>query len=213
MSRRMTRTKTGAVSLDSFLDIVTNTLGLLILIATLTVISSRDIKIDLGRGVMRPPDEKLERVIFECRGNRVIPVEESPPGDDPTGRVQTKEDAEEYNRRNVTNGFHRYEVEPTLAIYQGRVVMATTTTLQPLDHPVGDRISDLKREDSEFVKRASRLNPKKHWVYFVVREDSFEAFRMARSMLTARKFDVGWQPRPSSLPISFSGVGTPVGPG
>lgn len=62
--------------MDSFLDIVANTLGLLILISAMTVVSSRGIKIDLGRPLMKEAEDGLTMVSAECRGGQLYPLED-----------------------------------------------------------------------------------------------------------------------------------------
>lgn len=203
-----------STSLDSFLDIITNVLGLLILICALTIISSRDIQISLGTPIMADVDDDLERVCFECRGNRLLPL------DDDFRRDEIKEilnadlssserraRIEALNRSSPTNGFHRFELELREIEFVGRTIRGVKMTVTPVDEPVGDTLSQMRRPQSELSQRLSKMDPRKHWLYFIVRTDSFEAFRAARKHAKKRGFQVGWTPHEPKKPIVFSPFG------
>lgn len=204
-----------STSLDSFLDIITNVLGLLILICAMTIISSRDVQISLGTPIMAEVDDDLDRVCFECRGNRLLPL------DDDFRRDEIKEILESdissserreriaaLSRASPTNGFHRFELELREIEFLNRTIRGVKMTITPVDEPVGDTLSQLRRPQSELSKRLSKMNPRKHWLYFIVRTDSFEAFRAARKHAKKQGFQVGWTPHKPKKPIVFSPFGS-----
>ena len=65
-----------SVGLDSFLDIVTNAIGFLVLVALLVAISSQNMSVLLSTPLLRPPPAGTTRVLFECRGNRILRIDE-----------------------------------------------------------------------------------------------------------------------------------------
>ena len=114
----------------------------------------------------------------------------------------------ELDDREMTNGYHRYAFRAVdVRLRSGRRSVLARLTLESLDEKVGDTISMLRRPEAEYNKRLSGLNPDKHWVCFIVREDSFEALRVARKIAKKQGFQVGWDPFESHLKIRFSSGG------
>jgi hypothetical protein len=216
--KRNRRAEVGvASSMDSFLDIVTNTLGLLILISVLTVISGRDFQLSLGTPMMTEADKNLTRVCFECRGNRIIPIDEQfcdkeekkiSEADEPIPKALER--LKEFNERDVRNKYHRFQFRPQIGtrIADRRTVVVPEVVVKPLDEPVGDTITDLRQPDGDFRTSIAGLNPQKHWLYFIVRPDSFEAFRAARKQAKLLDFQVGWNPKKTQDEIVFSPFGS-----
>ena len=200
--------------MDSFLDIVTNTLGLLVLISALTIITTRDIKINLGTPIIAPAPEGKTRVLFECRGNRIIPVEEDYCEEEVKEILESdasvsrkKQMVEELNDRWITNGYHRFAFRALDLSGFRRNLVYPALTLHPLGGKTGDNISALRTPTAEYNRRLSELDPDEHWLCFIAREDSFEALRVARKIAKKQGFQVGWDPFPKKLDISFSPFG------
>ena len=63
-------------SLDSFLDIVTNVVGVLVLVAMVTVLSAGNISVPSGATAMAAPRPSGQRLLFECAGDEVFFVDE-----------------------------------------------------------------------------------------------------------------------------------------
>lgn len=155
--------------MDSFLDIVANTLGLLVLISAMTVVTGRGIKIDLGTPLMSAPDAAATMVAVECRGGRFFPLDDE--------------------------RFFREEMVWPSRLYQ------------PVEGAVG---FSAHTDDAEFTRWVSRLDPARHWLFFVTRPNSFEEVRKARQSLQELGFDSGWLPWSSDRPISFGPSGRSV---
>ncbi len=220
MKRARSREDESIVSLDSFMDIVTNTLGLLILVATLTVISSRDMKISLGSPMMSEADEDLTCVFIECRNNRVVPIADDRIDDERNAIIDSEAPIRErilmvrrFNEREVSNEYHRFEFRPKTGTRSAdnRTVVVPEVILTPTGPNVGDTVSDMEEPDCKFASQLAELSPDTHWVHFLVREDSFEALRAARALATKMGYQTGWTPKKSSEPIIFSPFGSTVG--
>lgn len=186
-------------SLDSLVDIVANSLGILVLVATLGVLVSRGMQIKLGTPIIRPvPDNLTKPIDFECRGNRVIPIDFSCTEQDDNAIRDSTASLEErrrmiqrFNERRVSDGYHAFELKEW-AINRGR--MLTSTIVKPLDHPVGDTVSDLEASTCEFKRRLAELDPNQHFLTFHVQPDSFEVFRAARKVAQEAGLELGWNP-------------------
>ena len=203
-----------STSLDSFLDIITNVLGLLILICALTIISTQDIQISLGTPIMADVDDDLERVCFECRDNRLVPLDSDYRSDEIKAVFSSGVSSSERKRKiaalngsSSSNGFHQFEVKIREIDLGSQTLRMMEIVVTPVEEPVGDTLSQMRKPDSELNKRLSKMNPKKHWLYFVVRTDSFEAFRAARKYAKKQGFQVGWTPYKPKKPIVFSSSG------
>lgn len=194
MARRSRRPLATAGSLDSFLDIVTNSLGLLILVALLSAFSTQGVKIRLGTPIMTEAPESQELVSFEIRGGRIAPIEDEPLLAEIRefvvldGSAQITY-AEEFNRRQRSDGYHRLELVPG---YLGGL-LDSGYKLHPTNH-LGDPVEALRDRTSVVGNKLSKLDPRQHWLYFHVRSDSFEELREARLIAAELGFDVGWRP-------------------
>ena len=203
-----------STSLDSFLDIVTNVLGLLILICALTIISTQDIQISLGTPIMADVDDDLKRRCFECRDNRLVPLDSDYREAELKAVFKSGMSDSERTRKikeldgsTASNGFHQFKIEIREIKFGRQTLRSMNLTVTAVDEKVGDTLSQMRKPDSELSKRLAEMDPKKHWLYFIVRPDSFEAFRAARKYAKKRGFQVGWTPHKSGKPIVFSSGG------
>lgn len=210
MKRRRPTSRTIEASLDSLVDIVANSLGTLVLVATLTVLGSRGMQVNLGMPIIREVEEGLERADFECRQNRVIPVDHTVVAAEREAIMQCTDSVDQcrgmittFNARQVHTAYHRVEMEVGGVFpVDGRNVVIPSTIFRPLDHPVGDSPDDLEGPTSPFRRKLAALEPSRHFLTFYVRPDSFEVFRTARKVAKEAGFEVGWRPRDSDS-LSF----------
>jgi len=194
-------------SLDSFLDIVTNVVGVLVLVAMVTVVSAGNITVPSGATAMAAPKPTAERLLFECARGEVFFVDEEgngrrvvddvKKGDGPTpSRDAVAALLEDHDVGDATHRVHADALEHGLAwVY----------ALRPDVH--GDRPSDLERADSGFARQLARL-PRGGFAYFVVHDDSFEVFAKARDAARARGVSVGWHPVEGRSGVRLSAIGS-----
>lgn len=180
MRRRRKRADAGG-SLDSFLDVVTNSLGLLILIACLNSGTGGGMSVDLGIPLMRDPDRALERTVFHCAHGQVLPVDE--------GLIESAGTSLAGPR--PRSRWHE-------AVAEGAAVR-----MVPLEG-AGDDLSGLARGEGDFAERLSELDPSRHWLLFATDQESFEAMRAARGVALERGFQVGWWPLDPEAGLSFA---------
>jgi len=69
----------------------------------------------------------------------------------------------------------------------------------------------LNATEGEFVQTLNRLDPQREFVAFIVRPDSFATFRKAREIAWRNGFNVGWEPHKADRPIIFGSSGRSVG--
>jgi hypothetical protein len=204
MSRRR-RDDDAALSLDSFLDIVTNVVGVLILIAVVTVISAGDIAISSGASSLRTPPS-AQRALFECAGGKLYFVDEAAIA----ARVRATVGGESGDWRDVDALVATLDEQvvgdDTYRVHAQRLPAALAWTYSRNDGAEGDVEADLALPTSAFQQRLDALAPGT-FVYFVVREDSFELFREARAITHARGIASGWHPLSTDEPLRLSSGG------
>jgi len=194
-------------SLDSFLDIVTNVVGVLVLVAIVSVLSAGNISVPSGATAMTAPRPTAERLLFECSGDEVFFVDEEGNGRRVLDAVRRASDntisrddlVALLEVRDVGDATHRVRADP---LARG---LAWVYTLRSDAH--GERAADLDRADSAFRKQLAGLE-RGGFVYFVVHDDSFEIFRKARDIARARGISIGWHPVEGQGPVRLSAVGS-----
>lgn len=171
-------------NLDSFLDIVTNSIGFLILVLTLTAVSSGSAKVNLGMPIMMDAEAGSEFHLMECRDDQVFIVEDSG-ARDAMGSFGLDAVARDYEAE-----FYRLEFSD-----QGSVVF------RPIPGRRGADPRELTDPGSPFQSWTATLDPKTDWLLFAVRPSGFEAFRKARAAARERGLCGGWIPMAEDRPI------------
>ena len=151
------------------MDIVTNIVGMLIIIGIISSLSLRTKEFVFQTPMVYNTPKKS--VIFECRNEQVFPV---------------SIDQNQYYLR-------------TFAAFQ--------EVLLPKPGVQGETITQIRKPGSKFNRILKSLNPKKQFIFFIVRSDSYEIFREARKLAWEKNLDVGWTPKPEDEMILFSPFG------
>jgi hypothetical protein len=206
MSRRRSQDE-AALSLDSFLDIVTNVVGVLILVAVVTVLSAGDIGVPSGASALAAPKSTASRVLFECSKGKVFFVDEEGNGD------RVKQEANKASRgamvskkalvellqdKDVGDASHRVTAEP--------LAHGVAWVYELREHARGETAEEVEKRGSAFQRKLAESGSS--FAYFVVHDDSFEAFRRARDVARARGVAVGWHPVEGRTPVRLSAIGS-----
>ncbi|MEA5621177.1 hypothetical protein VB711_25570 [Cronbergia sp. UHCC 0137] len=215
-------------NLDSFLDILTNTVGVLMFISlfiTLVAVqSSTIVRTPLAKETDKQPN------FFEISGNRVIYLDTKSANQqikDFFGNLPTcvkpsyiSEFIDSYidELRNYKNCVEnqlqqlkdfRVETEN----YEVELVDLDTGSWQynPKSVNSGESATEVSQVDSEYRKTLSQLVPQNDYLAFLVRPDSFATFRQVREIAWKAGFDVGWEPKTPESQIIFGSGGRTVG--
>lgn len=195
------------LTLDAFLDIITNVVGVLVLVAMVTVLSAGNIGVPSGATAMTAPHPSASRLLFECAGDEVFFVDEEGNG----GRVlhEVRRSGEEaisrdalvalLDEKDVGDATHRVRVD---GLSRG---LAWVYTLRPGAR--GESAVALDRATSKFQRRLSQIE-RGGFAYFIVHDDSFEVFRKARDLARARGISIGWHPVEGRGPVRLSSIGS-----
>lgn len=202
---------------DSFLDVLTNTVGVLIfvcLFASLVAAESTTI-------IRTPLESKTEKepVFYECNNNKVRPLDNKEVAADlsqfmdslPKVDLYNLDDLlERINQFSVVTSYYRVRRSLKFSSYQDSYV--SETRYEPLQADSGESIEEINKPSSEFQVSLKSIDKDIDYVAFLIREDCFSAFRSARETAWNSGFKVGWEPIKKSKDIVFTtGGGRSIG--
>ncbi len=227
--RRARKPSIPTQNLDSFLDILTNTVGVLMFIGLFVALVS----VEAGSIVRTPlvSDSNKNPYFFELRGNRITYIDDRevdrqinifqaslPTCNEPNIPERISIAMYEYYLQKVREYNMCIEnIISTLATFTGqtdyyRVTFIESSLLyEPLAENQGETKEELRSKESEFKQMLAELNPKTDYLAFIVRPDSFAAFRSARKVAWEQGFDVGWEPYQQDNPLVFGSGGRSIG--
>jgi biopolymer transport protein ExbD len=192
-----------AIVLDSFLDIMTCMLGVLMLIILLTSIDASQIKILIPTPFAHASEKKP--VYLECRDGQLFLV--------PVAEMKAKAEAEVKKIASEAKGDpaamlnmlsearlrgEQYEVDLSYALV-GQFALA----------PIADSKGYVLRSAAEetpatwFGRIVTALDKEKEMLTFLVRDDSFEVFKRARGLAWAHKIEVSYELLDQNEQIKF----------
>lgn len=219
-------------NLDSFLDILTNTVGVLMFISLfVTLIASEADSI-----VQTPLSSETTKIprFFEIRGNKIAYIDDEKVGKDieeVTGnlpacnRPKTPESPDLFETRNHAGRLRDYRscllsrgqrianFKTQTEYYNVRMINPRTFSFiyEPIPTKEGESKEELVLPQSEYLQVLEKLDPKQDYLAFIVRPDSFSGFRVAREQAWLKGFDVGWEPHKTEKPIVFGSGGREIG--
>lgn len=234
--KRLPRRAPGSLpqqNLDSFLDIMTNTVGVLMFIGLfmtlVTVESASIIKTPLSK-----PTKKIAR-LFELRGDRLHYVDtenvqlaledqfkglaacrepQKPSGQSVTVYNDYLKQLSDYQSCVAQQGAKLQQVSLDTQDYQVSIVNLNNLSLRydlKEGEEVGDRLSNLSNQTSKYQQQLANFDPRFEYLAFLVRPDSFQSFRQAREIAWKKGFDVGWEPLTEDTPLVLGNEGRSIG--
>ena len=186
------------ISLDSLTDIVSNSVGILIIFAVINLIHDNNKTYQLEIPIEHPTD--LSPVFFISKDDRLLIMDADKLFANATLQATSGAAAQ---KRIFPLDYHgllgKIDDDHGISFY------ARDTSNWPSFQQLDKRNSDLR-------ETLDKLNPKKQFAYFFVYDNSedggnigsgFEAFRKAREYLKARAIKSGWQPVNSETPANI----------
>lgn len=193
----------------SFCDIVTITTAAMFFALLITV--QEAVKVPVFRPTPRAIPTDKAAVFFECRNNEVYPIDKARLDDQVADLMNTVSPGvksgdmggflKALQGKEVTNQY--YKVNPS---YLLAAIMALDAkpdvpgeSIEQMDHPMG-----------KFQVILDHMESKKQFAFFLVRDDSFPAFRKARQVADKKGFLTGWELLRIDEPIKFGAGGQGV---
>ena len=219
-ARRRNNNQSLSQNLDSFLDILTNTVGVLMFISLFVTLIATGTSPKTSVTIQTPlstPTNK-ESLWFELKGNKVSHLdlrqvreeEIELSGNLPNCNKPNSNAADYTSRQNIYQSCllsvvgRQSNFRTSTKNYRVKTVDRGVSLLfEPQSESIGETTAQLTAPNSNFKQVLSRFNPKKDYLVFVVRPDSFEAFRAARKEAWDAGYEVGWEPHPENAPIKI----------
>jgi len=199
---KRTRKADDEMSLDSLMDVLSCSVGVMLFIVIIAVIEARGTNILLySPPLLRDPPGGTSRILVLCLGGKVRVLEIDKALEQLIGNTEQLSYSEvpgfveKANRKNVTDGSFQYGLVYRDEAYgednRKRVVSVRVEARAGTD---GDGANELGDGWSEYERVLSGLDEEQNWLAFGVDTDSLEVFRKARSIALERGFSTGWDP-------------------
>lgn len=228
--RRVRKDNRPGQNLDSFLDILTNTVGVLMFIGLFVSL----LAVEAGTIIRTPLKSNTNKIghFFEVRNEEVFYL--SDPQIDAKierlfsslpvcSRPNFSESVPSYlydlylqeGAKYQQCQAERYEQLKNFRVDTGYYLVSFINgeglQYEPIPNADGDDKKDLRQADSQFKNTLQNLDSDVHYVAFIVRPDSFSTFRRAREIAWNQGFDVGWEPFDQSSVLVFGSGGRQIG--
>ena len=217
-------------NLDSFLDILTNTVGVLMFIGLFVSL----LAVETGIIIRTPLQSETRKIgkFFEVRNNEIFYISDPQLEREINQAVANLPRCSEPNiPENIPNylySFYIGEVERYERCINNRnlklqsfnydndsytISFTAQGSLKYEAHSFsrGSTIEDIRDDNAEYNDILQRLDPQLHYVAFIVRPDSFSAFRTARQEAWNSGYEVGWEPFAQDRTLVFGSSGRSIG--
>jgi hypothetical protein len=209
--KRAPRRRPEPGNLDSFLDVMTNTVGVLIFVLLFVTLAAADATV-LVRTPLRSETDK-SAVFFEVSGGRVIHLESREGNAQVDAFLAGLPRVNWYNLEWVSGRIRsfqastaNYEIDITGSIFGGGMGVRWQARLG-----AGETARVVKDSASAYQRVIRTLDPDTAYLAFIVRPDGVEAFRAARDVANKRGLASGWEPFAQERDLTFGAGGRTVG--
>ncbi len=208
MYRRSTRKDTThLLNLDSLMDVLTCSVGVMVFVVIFAVLEARGANITMITPLMRDPPKNSTRVLVLCQKGKVRFLDFSPALEKMlkgAGKVAYKslpELVKTANDRKVKDHYFRYSLEiKEWEVAFGQVRRAVVLIIKELEGKKGETSEQLAAGSSQYETTLSRYSVKDNWLAFAVDEKSIEVFREARELALNQGYAAGWDPTYFAFP-------------
>ena len=212
-------------NLDSFLDIMTNTVGVLVFICLFVYLVAAQATKTIRTPIVSQSD-KTPR-FFEVRNGRVYHLDTKKINEQLENLVSSLPDCylpdvpdyihpelysyylnriESYQTcdRKHIDSLEDFQAENKY--YQVKLV-GDTLLYEPKSYVEGESPTQITQDKSEFNTILDNFDPETEFLAFIVKADSYEAFRTTREVAWKQGFDVGWEPQTVDTEVAFNLLG------
>ena len=200
---------------NSFIDIMTCLAGILMLIILLVIVQVQEVRVVIPTPMVRVSGKAP--VYVECRSNMLYRVD--------LPRIKERVETVMSDLRDVSEkdgqldktrflrelGMAKVEEGPYLIDLS--YYLAGQFAVRPNPDVQGYELTSVEEEITRggwYRDLLRAMNSKQEILAFIVRDDSFEVFRKARSIAWVEKVDASWELQPHNEPIKFGLGGTAI---
>lgn len=202
------KSEEASISMDSFLDILTCLVGVLMLIIIMTSIDASQTKVLIPTPMSQKSDKKL--LFVECRNDQLFPI--------PLEDMQTQIE-QEFNKLDKSLSGNPDEMKEALKnlafetddyIIDSSYALVGQIAVTPKLTSEGDDLSGVNMQTVEGIvvpgwygKMLDDADPNSDIITFLVRDDSFKVFKKARALAWVKKIQVAYELLSVNDPIIF----------
>ena len=213
-------------NLDSFLDVMTNTVGVLVFICLFVYLVAAQATKTVRTPIVSQSD-KTPR-FFEVRDGRVHHLDTEKINQQFGSLISSLPDCdrpdipdyirpemyryyldriESYTTCNQERTDSVQDFQAENKYYQVRLE-GESLLYEPKSDVEGESSSQVTQNNSEFNTILDNFDPETEYLAFIVKADSYEAFRTAREVAWKQGFDVGWEPQTVDTEVAFNVLGS-----
>jgi hypothetical protein len=193
------------VSLDSFLDILTCLQGVLMLIIITTGIDAAQTKVVVATPIELAGNERP--IFIECRNNQLfrVPVAEAKQAIEQKQLEVMKARRESTNVVDVLEAVGKADIDIGDYVVDFTRYLSGQIALIPKSDSVGYAftIAETEGENTWFGRIVSEMDKDNERINFLVRDDSFNIFKLARVVAWTKKIKVTYTLISRSDPLIF----------
>lgn len=220
---RRKRKDDAELDLDSLMDILTCSIGVMVAVVLVAVLDARSAAINVTLPMAQDPPEASTRKVMLCSDGQLRPFEfgralEVLVGE---GRITFEglpRRVAQANEAEVTDGFFDYRFEMGERRRGLQIFRSADLIAEPRTGARPFRLEELEEDPSRFLDKLEALRAEGPiWVAFLVDEESIPLFRKARELVASRGIPSGWDPGRPRFPhretVLGGEPGTTGGPG
>ena len=187
-------------NLDPLMDVLTCAVGVMLFVVIFAVMEARGVSIKMFTPMLKEPPPKSERKIFLCKDGMIRffdwgdSAKELLKGIKNVGFYGVPSFVETANKKNITDGFFRYELEYDEWGFWPSQSRSISVVINPIEGSPGESVEDFKKPTSKLLERLKHLDKDKVWISFLLDGKSLKVFREARGKALEAGFSVGWDP-------------------
>ncbi len=201
----MRRPKKGNPELNvvSFCDIVT--VAMVALFMVLIIVIDQALRTPIVRPIPLATNTTNAPVYFECRSNQVFYIDREELAQI-RNRAVLELKARTGGGEQMLQQAMQQEIGNAFYLFDNSFLMMGIMALQPRPGVQGEPEEKLQEPSSTFFQRMTSLDPDAAYVVYLVRDDSFPAYRAARNLTVRQGLLSGWEYLGRDEVITFEGM-------
>lgn len=203
----------GSINLDSFLDIMTCLVGVLVLIIILTSIDASQTKVLVPTPMAHVTGKR--RVFIECRDNKLYHIDLDEINNSVQKKFEEIDADAEGNASDILAKVENLDAETDSYIIDLSYALVGQVALAPKDDVEGQSLDNVNFQSIESLtiggwleELLRELEPESDIITFLVRDDSFDVFKKARALAWLLKIQCSYELMDVDDPIKFGLGGT-----
>ena len=191
------------LNIITFCDIVT--VSMVAMFMVLIIVIDQAMRTPIVRPIPLALATTNAPVYFECRSNQVFYIDRKELEDirvKAMAEMRAKSGEQESMLQNAMN----QDIGNRFYHFENSFLVLGITALVPREGVPGVAIPELEKPDAVFQRVVNELDPLAHFIVYLVRDDSFDAYRKVRELSNKRGFLSGWEYLGRGEVITFEGM-------